>query len=233
MTAQYSTLKALALAGVIVGTAMLGACSGSPDEAIVTETGYALDVLRLDGTDSLAFDADPILDPADQATIEFWVQASWEGDPGFDPVVVASSGEEGPAYLVAILKEKDGLILASGEMSDIAPFDFSDGAMHHVALVDYGDYTQARIDQQVVAELEVDLMALPSQGLFIGSAGGGDDGFEGAIGGFRLWDVAVEPVNLEAYAQADVMDEESPHPDLEYLAIISDFGNERVVYAGQ
>ncbi|MEO0872419.1 MAG: LamG-like jellyroll fold domain-containing protein [Pseudomonadota bacterium] len=211
----------------------LAACSGSPDEPVITENGYAIDILRLDGTDSLVFDPDEAIAPADQATIEFWVQVGWDEDPGFDPVVLANSGPEGSAYVVAIEREGDGLILASGEQIDIAPFDFNDGELHHVALIDYGATTVLRVDQTVIAELNVDLVAYPSQGLYFGTERGEEDGFRGVIGGFRLWDVAVDAGNLAAFAKADVLDEENPHPDLESLSVISDFAAERVVYIEQ
>ncbi|MEO0698868.1 MAG: hypothetical protein AAFY81_04020, partial [Pseudomonadota bacterium] len=147
--------------------------------------------------------------------------------------VLANSGPEGSAYVVAIEREGDGLILASGEQIDIAPFDFNDGELHHVALVDYGQTTLLRIDQTAIAELDVDLVAYPSQGLYFGTERGEEDGFRGVIGGFRLWDVAVDAGSLAAYAKANVLDEGNPHPDLDSLAVISDFAGERVIYIEQ
>ncbi|WP_114521851.1 LamG domain-containing protein [Altererythrobacter sp. ZODW24] len=214
--------------GLVLATA--SACSQDTSPAVVTEDGYALDTLRLDGTESLAFDANPALEPAEQATLEFWVQAAWDSDPGYDPVVVSSAGAEGPAYLVAIQRERDGVTLASGDQLDSAPFDFSDGKLHHVALVDYGNTTTLMIDQKAIAELQVDLQPVPSEGLYIGTARGGDDAFTGAIGGLRLWNVAVDPANLGAYRLKDVNDANAPHPDIDHLALISDFQNERIIY---
>lgn len=222
-----TVIRSSALALVL---AAASGCSQDTSPAVITEDGYALDTLRLDGTESLAFDANPALEPAEQATLEFWVQAGWDSDLGYDPVVVSSAGPSGAAYLVAIQRERDGLTLSSGDQLDTAPFDFSDGKLHHVALVDYGDTTTLIIDQKPIADLEVDLQPVPSEGLYVGTARGGDDAFTGAIGGLRLWDVAVDPANLAAYRLKDVNGADAPHPDIDHLALISDFQNERIIY---
>lgn len=223
------TLKGSSL--LALGSALLLAACGAPDAPVVEgEDGYVLDTIALDGLDSLAFDPAPQLDPAEQMTIEFWVKPDWANASDFDPVVLSNAGPEGASYLVAINRERDGLTVASGDQVDVAPFDFTDGKLHHVALIDYGASTTVMIDNEAIAELDIDFTALPSEGLYIGTARGGDDAFEGVIGGLRIWDVAVSPSDLSDYKMRNVALDGALHPDLPYLAVLSEFGEERVVY---
>ncbi len=223
----------------IIAISLMALClSSCGDQAaetgpVVSESGYAIDVLRLDGTNDLGIEPDVQLEPAQQTTIEFWVQADWSSNPGFDPVVVSNPGDEGVSYLVAIDGERDGLVVAAGDKIDVAPFDFSDGKMHHVALIDYGGTTTVLVDDENVAELELGFEPMDSQGLFFGSFNGGDELFTGSIGAFRQWDVAVNANVVRQFRQRDATDPANPHPDLEHLAAISDFGNNRVVYITQ
>ena len=209
---------------------LVAGCGGPSAPSVEGEDGYTLDTLALDGMDSLAFDPAPQLEPASQMTIEFWVKPDWSGSPEFDPVIVSNAGAEGASYLVAVNRERDGLTVVSGEQVDVAPFDFTDGKLHHVALIDYGDTTTVMIDNQAVAELDIDFTSLPSDGLYVGSARGGDSAFSGVIGGLRVWDVAVSPNDLASYAMRDVAVDGALHPDLPYLAVLSEFDKERVVY---
>lgn len=220
-----TSLTAAGLALAFVG---LSACSEAPT-SIVSENGYAIDVLELDGTDTLAFDPAPAFEPASQSTIEFWVQPKWEETPEFDPVVLASSGTDGAAYLIAIQREKDGLSVISGDQVDVTPFDFNDGELHHVALIDLGGPVGVVIDGELIDELDMTFQAMETEGFYIGSANGGEDGFEGIIGGLRIWDAAVTMDNLVKFQRKDVLAEDDPHPDLDYLSVISDFTQEDIV----
>ncbi|QFT78664.1 LamG domain-containing protein [Erythrobacter sp. THAF29] len=226
-----ATAKAIT-ASLALGMSAFGlvACSGGAEsETVTAESGYELDMLELDGTETLAFEPDPRLDPADQSTIEFWVKAGWSEDPGFDPVMLSNAGPDGASYLLAIDRERDGLIVSSGEQTESVPFDFADGKAHHVALIDLGNPLAVLVDGQVAAQLEMTLMPLPSDGLYIGSAYGEDDGFVGAIGGLRIWDAAIATDVLETYRLRDVLSESDPHPDLQFLALISNFADQDVV----
>lgn len=219
--------SSLALSGLALASCSDGATS------VVSENGYAIDVLELDGTDTLAFDPAPAFEPAAQSTIEFWVQPKWSETPEFDPVVLASSGEQGAAYLVAIQREKDGLAVMSGEQIDVAPFDFSDGELHHVALIDLGTSVAVVIDGELITELEMTFQAMETDGFYVGSASGGADGFEGVIGGLRIWDTAVPTNTLVAFQLKDVLDESDPHPDLDSLSVISNFAEEDLIVVKQ
>lgn len=208
----------------------LPACSGGAEsETVDTQSGYTLDMLALDGTETLVFEPDPRLDPADQSTIEFWVKAGWNGDPGYDPVILSNAGPQGASYLVAIDRERDGLIVSSGEQTEAVPFDFSDAKAHHVALIDLGGPLAVVVDGTFAAQLEMTFAPLPSDGFYIGSGYGEDEGFTGAIGGLRIWDAAIATDVIEEYRLKDVMAERDPHPDLQYLALISDFTDQDIV----
>lgn len=228
-------IRSKLMAGAMMGMALvvLPACSGGVQSETVAAEGYMLDMLTLDGTETLVFEPDDRLAPAEQSTIEFWVKAGWDDAPDFDPVVLSNAGEEGASYLIAIQRERDGLAVTSGEQTDVVPFDFSDGKAHHVALIDLGDPIAVLVDDELVGELDMTLQALPSEGLYIGSAFGGDDGFVGAIGGMRIWDVAVTADDLAKYRLKDVLDASDPHPDLEYLVIISNFVDQDIVMIDQ
>ena len=86
---------------------------------------------------------------ADGGTIEFWVVPDWTSDPGYDPVIICNAGPEGASYLVAMLRDRDGIAIAAGEEEDVVTFDFSDGQLHHVAVVQYDDGTAVFVDGEV------------------------------------------------------------------------------------
>ena len=68
--------------------------------------------------------------------------------------------------------------------------------------------------------------ALPSDGVWIGSADGESSPFIGAIASLRIWGYPVAIKDLLTYAAGDLFkDEESRHPGLDYLRGISDFDN--------
>lgn len=187
---------------------------------------YTPDVLELDGTETLQFPADDRMVLTGGSTIEFWVQPDWTSDPGYDPVILANSGPEGPLYLVAMLRDRDGLGIMIGGQSAIAAFDFTDGKMHHIAIIDDGTSVAMLVDGTPVGIAELTSKALPSNGFWIGSADGENGAFPGAIASLRIWDVAVSQANLRAFAGADIGDDVRVHPDLEYLVGVSDFTNQ-------
>ncbi|MEL7199621.1 MAG: LamG-like jellyroll fold domain-containing protein [Pseudomonadota bacterium] len=232
MTKHLRNTKLAAICSAIVLSFGLSACGveGLDDGPLITESGYAIDILSLDGETDLGIEPAPQLEPAEQTTIEFWVQADWTNAPEFDPVIVSSPGEDGVSYLVAIDRDRDGIIVGGGDTVDTAPFDFTDGKMHHVALIDYGGSTTLLIDDQNIAELPLGFSPMESEGLFFGSFNGGEERFTGKIGGFRQWNVAVPANIVRQFRLKDVTNHDDPHPDLDHLAVISDFGNDRVVY---
>lgn len=194
--------------------------------AAPAEAQYIPDIVELDGQTTLEFPADERMILVGGSTIEFWVQPDWTEDPGYDPVVVSNTGAQGPSWLVAMLRDRDGIGVMVGEESDIAPFDFTDGEMHHVAVVDYGEIVQVLVDNVAVADLDLTFRDLPSSGFWIGSADGANGAFKGAIAGLRIWDIAVSPDDISRFAMVDIFDEATAvHPDLEWLVGVSDFAN--------
>ncbi len=191
---------------------------------------YTPDVLVLDGTETLQFPPDERLILEGGSTIEFWVQPDWTADPGYDPVVLSNAGPYGPLYLVALLRDRDGLGIMIGEKSAIAAFDFTDGKMHHVAIIDDGTSVAMLVDGSPVGIAEITSKASQSAGFWIGSSDGQNDPFIGAIAGLRLWDVAVGPSLLEEFATVDIIaNRKKTHPDLNWLIGLSDFTNKDFV----
>lgn len=187
---------------------------------------YFPDTLVLDGTQSLQFPPDDRMTLQHGATIEFWVQPDWTADPGYDPVILSNAGPEGPSYLVSLLRGRDGIGVMSGDKSDVAAFDFTDGRMHHVAIIDDGSSILVLVDNKAIGRFNMTFHPLPSAGFWIGSADGEHALFKGAIAGLRIWDVAVAPHDIEAYAMTDIMNDKTHvHPDLPWLVGLSDFKN--------
>ncbi len=193
---------------------------------------YTPDVMEFDGATTLGFPADESLDLSGGATIEFWVQPDWETAPSFDPVVLSYAGPEGASYLVALLRDRNGIGIMSGDTFMVAPFDFTDGKMHFVAIIDYGDRMEVMVDNTLVAVLEMTIKSLPADGLFIGSADGNNDPFLGAVAAIRLWGVPLSQDNVLNYAMRDLLDEEqAEHPDLRFLIGHSAFASEDFLLA--
>lgn len=191
----------------------------------VAQAQHVPDVIEFRGDDGLGFPPDESLALGDGGTIEFWVGADWEKDPGYDPVVLSNVGPRGALYTIAVLGDRLGLSLQSGTFLGDVPFDFRDGRMHHVALVDFSDAITVMIDGKVAGWFDAALPSLPSAGLWVGSADGVNAPFIGAVAGLRIWSVALERATLVEYATRDIDDPQQPHPDLEQLLAKSDFRN--------
>ena len=194
----------------------------------VSAQTYTPDILELDGVNGLEFYPEDSYDIAGYGTVEFWVTPDWESDPGYDPVIISNAGEEGPSYLIAMLRDRDGIGIVTGDREEIVAFDFTDGNMHHVAINDYGDTLMIYIDHALIGRFESGLQQISSSGIWIGTADGETSPFIGAIAGLRFWGLPVEPYTLKKYARKDVF-AGNGHPDLDYLTAISEFGNRDIV----
>jgi len=194
--------------------------------AAAQDNAYQPDVLELDGSGGLALIPDPQFSIAAGGTIEFWVEPDWTEDPGHDPVVIASGGPEGASYVVAILRDRDGVGVLSGENENVVPFDFNDGKMHHVAINAYAGETLVFVDGEPQGALGFGIADLPASGVWVGSVDGEGAPFKGAIADLRIWAVPVEQEAIATYRFRDLFSETGePHPDLDYLMAISDFAN--------
>ena len=191
----------------------------------VAQAQHVPDVMEFRGNDGLGFPTDESLTLGDGGTIEFWVGVDWAQDPGYDPVVLSNAGPDGALYTIAILGDRLGLSLQSGAFLGDVAFDFRDGRMHHVALVDFSDAIAAMVDGQVVGWFDTTLPALRSAGFWVGTADGVNAPFVGAVAGLRIWSVALERATLVEYATRDIDDPQRPHPDLDQLIAKSDFHN--------
>lgn len=192
-------------------------------------TPYSPDVAEFDGTNSLTFEPAPQLDLADGGTIEFWVVPDWTEDPGYDPVVICNAGPEGASYLIALLRDRDGVAIAAGDAEDVATFDFTDGRLHHVAISQFEDGTAIIVDGQIIGTSDLRFETRPSAGVWVASIDGENNQFQGAIAGMRIWDVVVAQETLVDFAMKDVFADE--HPDLPFLSAISDFSNDEILLA--
>lgn len=210
-------MKTVALLSV---SAVLAAALSVPAAA----QDYRPDIIEMNGTFELTFEADPAFTLADEGTVEFWAQPDWTEDPGFDPVLLSNIGPDGPSYIIAISGDREAVVVVSGEEEDVFTFDFTDGKMHHIAINQFSDGINVLVDGQVVGESEMNLQDLDSDGLWIGSVDGEISPFYGAIAGMRFWDYVPERNTLLVYAQRDVVLDE--HPELEQLSAISDFATE-------
>lgn len=184
---------------------------------------YDPDVIELDGTFALDYPADPQLGLAHGGTIEFWVAPDWQADPGYDPVIIANAGPEGPSYLIAMLRDRDGLAFAAGDEEAVFLFDFTDEQLHHVAVSQLDDGIVVMIDGRVAGDSDLQALDLPSAGFWVGSIDGENNRFHGVLAGLRIWSEAVERDTLVKYALQDVV--AGDHPHLPSLAAMSDFTN--------
>ncbi len=182
---------------------------------------YEPDIMVFDGELSLDFPPSPRLALATGGTLEFWVAPDWTADPGYDPVIISSAGPEGPSYLVAMLRERDGIAFAAGEEEAVFLFDFTDGQLHHVAISQYADGIEVYIDGRQVGSEPIMALDLPVTGVWLGSIDGTNNTFRGVLAGLRLWQEVVPRETLVAFALKDIFENE--HPQLEALAAMSDF----------
>ena len=128
-----------------------------------------------------------------------------------------------------MLRDRDGIAIASGGEEDVATFDFTDGQFHHVAVSQFEDGTAIFVDGQVVGTSELRFQDLPSVGVWIGSIDGENNQFIGAIGGLRVWDAVVEQQTLVDFALRDIFNDE--HPDLPFLSAKSEFADRDILLA--
>ncbi len=190
---------------------------------------YEPDSMVFDGEVSLDFPPSPRLVLADGGTLEFWVAPDWQADPGYDPVIISSAGPEGPAYLVAMLRERDGLAFAAGDEEAVFLFDFTDEQLHHVAISQYADGIEVYVDGRQVGSEPIMAQDLPVNGVWLGSIDGENNSFRGVLAGLRLWQEVVPRETLVAFALKDIFDDE--HPQLDALAAMSDFSETALLLA--
>lgn len=193
-------------------------------QAQAQDGNYSPDIASFDGTRSMAIQPDPALAVNGDITVEFWVAPGWENDPGFDPVVASNISVENASYIIAIMRDRDGVGVLSGGAEIVAPFDFSDGKLHHVAIVAADDGFSIIVDGSVRGISETALGAYDVDAFWIGSIDGSLGAFTGDIGQLRIWNAALDLETLEtfkfqpAFPQGDIV-----HPFIDALVAASVF----------
>lgn len=195
---------------------------------IAQAQSYSPDMMELNGDGGLFFEGHSAFDLNRVGTVEFWVAADWETDPGYDPVMLSSLSKSQPNYVLSILGDRSGISFQSGNFLADLPFNFSDNLIHHVALLNFDTGIMVVIDGKPIGEIAIDLPPQPSTALWIGSAYNDTASFKGAIGGVRFWDIPVERKSLVNYALKDVLSSAETHPDIASLLAISDFSNSTI-----
>lgn len=209
-----------------VAACWLAACISNTvvNEAMAQGGDYSPDFAVFDGSQSMAIQPDPALAVNGDITVEFWVAPGWENDPGFDPVVVSNISVENASYIIAIMRDRDGVGVLSGGAETVAPFDFSDGKLHHVAIIAANDGFSIVVDGGVRGISETALGAYDVDAFWIGSIDGSLGAFTGYIGQLRIWNAALDLETLEAFKfqpafpQGDIV-----HPFIDALVAASMF----------
>ncbi|MFN3211703.1 MAG: LamG-like jellyroll fold domain-containing protein [Henriciella sp.] len=195
-----------------------------PASAQDAELAWQPDFLELDGSNGLTLIADPEFSIVGGGTIEFWVQPDWTETPDFDPVVLSATGQEGSAYLISLLRGRDGIGIVSGDDELVWSFDFTDGQVHHVAFNFYAEEIALIVDGEVIGVDEFTPADTLPSAIWVGSANGEIGSFTGAIAALRIWGIPVEPEVIDEFRYKDVLSEaQGNHPDIDYLQVVSDF----------
>jgi hypothetical protein len=197
--------------------------------AVAGAQDYTPDVAEFDGESTLEFDPSPAFWLGDGGSIEFWVAADWESEPGYDPVILSNAGSQGASYLIAVLRDRSGLGLRAGDAERYVAFDFSDGQLHHVALSYLEGALAVLIDGQVRGQFALQIDDLPMTALWVATADGNTGAFRGAIAGLRFWRVPLSQADLVTYATQDITADNVEHPAFDYLAAFSDFRNDEII----
>lgn len=204
---------------MVIRHALLIACCFSIALTAVAQndTQHVPDVLALDGTGGVAFTSHPILDLSAQGTIEFWVAADWTETLDFDPTVLSNVGQQGAAYHIAIAGDRQSIFLQTADRIVDAEYDFSDGALHHVAFINFGDEITLVVNGQLIAQLAMSIEELPTQALWVGANVGNNTPFTGVIAGLRIWRSALLPDVIADYALRPITSQQAAHPEINEL----------------
>ncbi len=144
-----------------------------------------------EGQEGLTFRPSPAFDLT-SGTIEFWVEAGWEDELGYEPAILAVGDGRETRFSVHLTYGADGVGLFNGSAGDFVSHDFAPFEPYHVALVIHGERTRVYVDGDPIADLAVGLGRSRGLPLQIGASGPGGSGgaveaFVGRIGTVRLW----------------------------------------------
>jgi hypothetical protein len=218
---------------VLLLALLLALPGAAQEEEEVTE----ITPLILDGLTTLEVEASPGLELGDASTIEFLIATAWDEEDAVAeyPAVLGRrepyEGDEAGGfaaatqYSVHITPDRQAIGLFDGERFASVPFDFSDGKLHHVALVTKAGRTAIYVDREVQGTLELGLGEASDLSLHVGSSDGGSELFMGVIPSVRLWRNALTAEQVGAIA--DVLGApDDADVDLDGLAAYADFTGE-------
>jgi hypothetical protein len=163
------------------------------------ELPYAPVMAQFGGQGGLLLPPMPALDISNYGTIEFWVATRWTANPGYDPAVMALTGPKGARFAVLISGDRQALGVWAGANYAAVPFDFSDNAQHHVAMIVIADSITVMIDGEIIGTLPYGIADLPANRFSV-AAMGRFSPFIGDIGQVRIWDEAIDPDVLVHFA---------------------------------
>ncbi len=187
---------------------------------------YVPDIAEFNGASSISIEPDPVLSLEDGNTIEFWATPDWTEELQYDPVMVSNAGEQGPSYIVAMLRDRSGIGVVSGDKEVVAAFDFTDGVLHHIAIVQGEGHLAIFIDGKTRLVTPMSYEKLPSSGFWIGTADGKTSPFMGALAQLRIWNTALDLSRIIEFSGKDIFPPDyEDHPAIDHLVAISDFSN--------
>lgn len=179
-------VRAALLSAAALGLALLG--SGASAQALDPD-----EIALFDGQSRLDFPGSPALTLRSPATVEFWASAGWTEVPDYDPCVLASLGETDLNFAVHITADRQRIgLFAQGAFAAL-PFDFSDGLMHHVAVISIGaGFSEVQIDGASIGHLPLGFGQSPNRSFHLGSLDGEQAPFVGALARVRLWNAELD-----------------------------------------
>lgn len=204
-------------AALMLGTAPLPIAAQEPQFAPV--------MAEFSGQSALLLPPMPALDINGAGTIELWMAARWPQDPGYDPALIAYVGAKGARFAAVVTGDRQALGVYAGANYAEVVFDFSDAALHHIALISMGDAIHVMIDGELQGILDYGFATLPVNSFSIGAMGKFSP-FIGEIGQVRIWDEPIDPDVLIQYSWREIT-ESGPdaHPDIDALVGVSAFAN--------
>jgi concanavalin A-like lectin/glucanase superfamily protein len=204
---------------------MLSSASLLSGETFAQSNQYIPITANFTGKGALVMPPSPALDINGAGTIEFWVAPQWEGELTYDPAIIAYTGPKGPRFSVHMSANKRGIGVYAGTFYDGVNYDFSDGALHHVAIVTIADSLDIYIDGALQDSFGFGFADLPATDFSVGSIGNFSP-FVGQIGQVRIWDEPIDPDTLINFALKPIVAEgPDAHPDIDALVGASTFGN--------
>ena len=222
-------VRQLGVVGFFVACASLSLAQSATEQAAARFAP-----LLLNGETSLDAESSPALDFGAESTLEFAIAAAWQDDDdvlGFPAVVGRREPYDGsePAvfeevthFSVHLSDDRRSIGLFDGTRYASVPFDFSDGGLHHVALVGAGGRTRVFVDRELRGEIPFTVGEPEDQALHVGSSDGQSELFAGAIASLRIWRAALTEAQVAAIAGVFGLPDEAEAP-LGALVAFTDF----------